>query len=656
MLNRPSKAAIIPAVLAIGTLVVALLLLLFVQDQALAQEGGMIRYTENGMDPVRVFTSTDPEGADIDWDVTGTDADDFVITRDSDGNGVLRFTESPNYESATDRGLDLNDDNDFDDDGEFMAEDNRYQVTVRATEERAGGATGRALSTESHITVVVVNRDEPGVVQLNRLEPEVGTPITATLTDSDGVDGLPTWVWFTSNVDAPDASIDSDWNDTGTTLATYTPTGVRAAGITPRPSPDPAGPIDEDKYLRAMVRYTDGQGANKTAVLRSAYRVRPEVFSDNDEGTGNRANGSPGFNLDTADIAIPENTPVRGQVGGPAVATDPNLDILTYELDDNNIPGDALENNLDVGFFKVDQVTGQITVAKKLDFESRPPDGVYTIVIRATDPSGEFDDQTLTITAEDVNDAPEIMNGKAELRVLEQDIDDKNYTGSPDMVSRTVGTDRLDNTYTGSDQDAFDQVTWTLEGDDADRFLLSADGVSGANEPRDLKFMRPPDYENPADTNWDNVYKVIVVATDDNQGVDKRPVTVIVDNVHEMGKITLSTEQPVVGEAITATVTDPDEAVVVVTWQWHRGVIGADQTKIYTPIPGATSATYIPKGDNPDTDAIEVLDQGKYLRATATYIDTTSDEDDRWHSAVRRTSPEGRQRRRRAGAQNAGHY
>ena len=48
---------------------------------------------------MRTFTSTDPEGAGIDWDVTGIDADDFTI----DSRGVLMFASPPNFESPTDR-------------------------------------------------------------------------------------------------------------------------------------------------------------------------------------------------------------------------------------------------------------------------------------------------------------------------------------------------------------------------------------------------------------------------------------------------------------------------------------------------------------------------------------------------------------------------
>ena len=49
------------------------------------------------------FTSTDPEngqpGEGIDWDVTGVDADDFLI----DARGMLIFRRPPDYEDPTDR-------------------------------------------------------------------------------------------------------------------------------------------------------------------------------------------------------------------------------------------------------------------------------------------------------------------------------------------------------------------------------------------------------------------------------------------------------------------------------------------------------------------------------------------------------------------------
>ena len=64
-----TRLLIVAAVL--GTIV-------FFAPAIFAQEGP-IKYAENGTDPVRTFVSTDPEGAGIDWDVTGTDAHLFSI-------------------------------------------------------------------------------------------------------------------------------------------------------------------------------------------------------------------------------------------------------------------------------------------------------------------------------------------------------------------------------------------------------------------------------------------------------------------------------------------------------------------------------------------------------------------------------------------------
>ena len=72
MLNRPSKAAIVPVGLTIGALLAALLLLLLVSSQAFAQDAGTMSYAENGTDPVYTFRAGDPEGVDtIVWSIFG---------------------------------------------------------------------------------------------------------------------------------------------------------------------------------------------------------------------------------------------------------------------------------------------------------------------------------------------------------------------------------------------------------------------------------------------------------------------------------------------------------------------------------------------------------------------------------------------------------
>ena len=160
-----------------------------------------------------------------------------------------------------------------------------------------------------------------------------------------------------------------------------------------------------------------------------------------------------------------------------------------------------------------------------------------------------------------------------------------------------------------------------MRGEDADLFVLSAANLRGPNEPRDLKFKNPPDFETPGDADGDSVYKVTVVATDESDDEDTMDVTVFVRNVQEDGELTLSSagsnaDQPTVGAMITAEVADPDNDVTLVTWQWSTAATIDAVTS--TPIMGATQSTYTP------VDA----DDGLYLRAHAVYTDTHSQKDD----------------------------
>ena len=298
-------------------------LIIFVLPATFAQADEMVKYPENGTGEVRTFTSTDPEGAGIDWDVTGVDADDFLI----DERGMLMFKKSPNYESPTDRGYDANDDNDFEDadEGDFAPKDNMYHIMVRATEQTTGGSDVRALSTETDVVVEVTDRNEDGTAAMNRLQPEVYTEITARLSDVDGAldfDSVGTtltfgtganakiytlgWAWYVSKVTEPLPDVDDHWiaatgtvtpDDTDPKNSTYRPAGKRVAGAPAGEVENPNVAVDEGKYLRAVVTYLDmgktetdytasprtlKESDIRTAIAVSMNPVRAEVSSDND--------------------------------------------------------------------------------------------------------------------------------------------------------------------------------------------------------------------------------------------------------------------------------------------------------------------------------------------------------------------------------------
>ena len=191
-------------------------------------------------------------------------------------------------------------------------------------------------------------------------------------------------------------------------------------------------------------------------------------------------------------------------------------------------------------------------------------------------------------------------------------------------------------TYEAGDQDVDDgtgtvadasQVELKLGGDDAAAFVL---GPADAEGNRELRFKASPNYEMPATANGGNAYKVSIVATDKAGLIGMRDITITVNNVDEPGTVSLSTIQPGVGQEITATLTDEDGGINGAMWQWQSS---QTETGTYADIEGATSMSYTPKMtvlDDPATeDVIETVDgdEGMFLRATVTYRDAQSVDD-----------------------------
>ena len=151
-------------------------LLLFPGGFAQAQDASNIPYQENGTGPVTTFTATDPEGGTIYWsvlpatgdpvvtDIAAADRVDAAAFSISAG-GVLTFNIPPDYEGE--------DDSDT---------DNVYNIVVVASDDAPGAGGTMAYK---KVVVTVTDVDEPGIVTLSSLQPQVGTLLTATLTDPE---------------------------------------------------------------------------------------------------------------------------------------------------------------------------------------------------------------------------------------------------------------------------------------------------------------------------------------------------------------------------------------------------------------------------------------------------------------------------------------
>ena len=182
-----------------------------------------------------------------------------------------------------------------------------YEITVKAMD-----STGKTA--DKAVMVEVTNEEEAGTVTLSARQPRVGVAFTASLTDPDGAATNPKWQWAKSRskngsyTDIDNAEMDN-----------YEPT-------------DASGKTDVGYYLRATVSYTDPQGSDKTAMMKSEYTVRatrgsnaaPEFAADQDPVTDG----------DQEDAArkVAENTAAGTDIGAPVVAEDDDSDVLTYTL------------------------------------------------------------------------------------------------------------------------------------------------------------------------------------------------------------------------------------------------------------------------------------------------------------------------------------
>ena len=86
--------------------------------------------------------------------------------------------------------------------------------------------------------------------------------------------------------------------------------------------------------------------------------------------------------------------------------------------------------------------------------------------------------------------------------------------------------------------------------------MLTANDVSQV-----LSFKKSPDFEMPGDRNTDNLYEVTVRASDGTLNADLMVTVKVTNDVAEGGKVTLSSEEALVGVELTATLTDLEGGV-----------------------------------------------------------------------------------------------
>ena len=573
------------------------------------------------------------EEVGVTWSLTGTDRRDFAISAD----GVLTFVKTPNYEAPEDSGG-----------------DNVYEFNVVATDVRSGSSR-RNVSVA--VTVTVGDVEEDGTLEVENLSPAAGETVTFRLTDPDGSIDTTSMTWVIQSL------------ATGGSWARVS--GVLTPASTTFPwtvDEDVTG-----KAIRAMVTYTDRRGSGKTAVSRETAEVTadpianapPRFRGDSswsvEEGPAGGAVGTPTFTTDRdndtltygiqsgLDAALFEIDPSTGQVRlAQALDFETNPGPLFFYLTLHDGKGvDA--NNVEIADSSIDATrSADIFV---MDVEE---DGVVTL---STDEPETGTQVTTTLEDGDGGVTGEIWqwarseNGRTGWTnisgatsssytptVADEDFflratvtyTDRRGAGksaeavTDDPVPSANRRPRFPSTETGqrtvpensraganigapvaADDPENDSLTYTLTGSDAAAFTI-VERTGQIRVKDNLDFETKPSYSVTVEVHDGRDGSGATSTTID----DTQAVTITVENVEELGVVTITTDTQSIQARVEVTAALSDDDIPSgITWQWSRSPNGRTD---WVNIQGATSAAYTPTLEE---------DAGNYIRATASYDD-----------------------------------
>ncbi len=185
---------------------------------------------------------------------------------------------------------------------------------------------------------------------------------------------------------------------------------------------------------------------------------------------------------DTASVSIAENT--------TAVTT-----ITSNDPDAGSAKAFAIVGGDDAGNFAIDAATGALSFLSAPDFEAAGDagaDNIYDLIVQVSDGT-LTDTQAIAVTVTNLNDNAPVITS--------------NGGGATAAISLAENIAAV-TTITSSDADAGSGVIYAIAGGaDAARFAI--DAATGA-----LSFLAAANFESPTDAGADNVYDVIVRASD----------------------------------------------------------------------------------------------------------------------------------------------
>ncbi|HYJ82739.1 MAG TPA: cadherin domain-containing protein [Allosphingosinicella sp.] len=303
---------------------------------------------------------------------------------------------------------------------------------------------------------------------------------------------------------------------------------------------------DSNNVYEVVVRASDGTLASTQNVSVTVSNVNEApVITSNGAGTN-------------ASLSISENSTAVTIVA----AADPENTAIAY----------SISGGADSSKFTINATTGALSFVTAPNFEVKTDvgaNGVYDVIVRASD-GINVDTQAIAVTVTNVNEAPVITS---------------NGGGAAASVSLSENSATV-TIVTSTDPEGTARTYSIAGGADAARFTMSSGGV--------LSFVAAPDFDSPADSGGNNVYDVIVQASD---GVltDTQAIAVTITNVNEAPVITSNGA----GASAAITVGENGTAVTVVASSDPENT-----TRTYSISGGADSAKF---AINPTTGALSFL-------------------------------------------------
>ena len=467
----------------------------------------------------------------------------------------------------------------------------RLRVTVGYTDGTGSGRGATSAPTE--------RVDQRGAVTLSTSVPDVGIELAATLADADGGVTGEVWQWQRSaGTGMPSWSDISDADE-----ASYTPVTA-----------------DEGMVLRAKVSYDDAIGSARSAVSASTQKVgKPgEVSLDSTapvvgvalaatltdaDGTvadhvwqweNSSAQPDPVWSS-IADASAASYIPVAGDAGGLLRATVVYTDGSGSERMARSAPTGRVDQ---LGIVTVSPQTPVVGKAVKATLSD--PDGMEANQRWrwGRSPYGAESELVWTVIAgaQTSSYTPVASDDSGKLLRVRVSYDDGTGTGRTATSSATERVDRAGTlSVEPSPPVAGQAVTATLT--DADG-MVSNQVWKWERSPR----TGTPDwalitggttsaYTPSAEDDGGEILRV-TVGYDDAFGTGRGAVSPSTLAVDRLGLVSLSTTTPVVGEALTATLTDGDGGVLNAGWQWESSP--DEDPPEWVAISGAESATYTP--------------------------------------------------------------